>query len=352
MLTPRGSRTLACVRDGASDLPARWASTSWREELEAWLVPALAGAGLRVNGPVVQDRVRFWSTVLHVETDGGRVWVKENAPSQAFEARLVVEVERLAPGRMPPVVATEPDRGWVATRDIGTPMGSRPEVADEAWVELVTEWAELQRDLLPHGPELLATGLSAFPETDAVGWAADLADELDALPSDDPRRLSTAERAHVEAGLPAVATAAEELGSSGLAPSLEHNDLHLGNAFHAEGERVRFIDLGDAVLAHPLTAFRIPVWILAERRGGIADPLVRRVVDAALEPWTDVLPLTDLRALLPAADRVSCLHRALSWRRLVADVPLRVVDPDYRRSHAEWLLTATDPDPFMRATGS
>ncbi len=58
---------------------------------------------------------------------------------------------------------------------------------------------------------------------------------------------------------------------------------------------------------------------------------------------------SDLRALLPAADRISCLHRALSWRRLVEDVPLRAVDPAFVRSYAEWLLVATDPDPYTAA---
>jgi hypothetical protein len=331
------------------DLPATWASEQWRVELEAWLLPTLADAGLTVTGPLERSRTRFWSTVLHVETDAGRVWVKENAPSQAFEACLVDAVERLAPGRMPPVVAVEPGRGWLATRDIGTPLRGRDDVPDEAWTELASAWAGLQHDLAPHADALLGTGLSAVPESGIAQWAAALADELGRLPGEDPRALTDEERRHVAAGLPLVEEAAAVLASSGLPASLEHNDLHLGNAFHAPGAPMQFIDLGDAVWAHPLTAFRIPVWVLSARRRDRADALVRRVVDAALEPWTDRMPRADLEALLPAADRVSCLHRALSWRRLVEDVPLGVVDPEYVRSYAEWLLIATDPDPYTAA---
>jgi hypothetical protein len=335
---------------GPRDLPSLWASPEWRAELEAWFLPALADAGLEVTGAVVQDRIRFWSTVLHVETDAGRVWVKENAPSQAFEAGLVTTVERLAPGRTAPVVAAETGRGWLATRDAGAPLGTRPDVADEAWVEMVAAWAGVQRDLEGHRDDVLATGVDIFPD-DAAGWAAALADDLAALPAGDPRALSDAERRHVEAGLPLVAAAAEELVASGLPCSLQHNDLHLGNAVHAPGSPMQFIDLGDVVWAHPLTTFRIPLWILAERSGGPDDPLVRRVADAALEPWTDRMPLAELRALLPAADRVSGLHRALSWRRLVEDVPLAAVQPaEYARAHVEWLLVATADDPYARAT--
>ena len=84
------------------DLPALWRSPQWRAEIEAWLGPALAAAGRTATGPLVQERVRFWSTVLSIETDAGRVWVKENAPSQAFEAALVVAVEELVPRTVRP----------------------------------------------------------------------------------------------------------------------------------------------------------------------------------------------------------------------------------------------------------
>lgn len=335
---------------GPRDLPALWASPQWRAALEGWLLPALSDAGLSATGPVVQERIRFWSTVLHVETDAGRVWVKENAPSQAFEARLVPVVERLAPGRMPPVVAAEADRGRLATRDVGTPLGARPDVPDDAWLELVTQWARLQRELERHPEDVLASGVDAFPD-DAAGWAATLLDAFVALPSEDPRSPTVEERRQVERGLPLLAGAAEELVASGLPSSLQHNDLHLGNAMHGDSSPMRFIDLGDVVWAHPLTAFRIPLWGLAQRNGGPDDALVRRVADAALESWTDLLPLAGLRELLPAADRVSCLHRALSWERLVADVPLSAVQPpEYARASLEWLLVATDPDPWARAT--
>ena len=52
---------------------------------------------------------------------------------------------------------------------------------------------------------------------------------------------------------------------------------------------------------------------------------------------------------MPAADRLSCLHRAESWRRLQRDVPLRVVDEDFVRSAVEWVVDAAAPDPYASA---
>ncbi len=82
--------------------------------------------------------MRFWSTVLHVETDAGRVWVKENAPSQAFEAGLVQVVEGIVPGLCAPLVAVDTERGWFATADLGLPLwhdGTPPPPDD--WVAVV-----------------------------------------------------------------------------------------------------------------------------------------------------------------------------------------------------------------------
>jgi hypothetical protein len=334
------------------DLPALWRTQEWRVELEAWLLPALEAAGRRVTGPVVQERVRFWSTVLHVETDAGRVWVKENAPSQAFEAGLVAAVDRLAPGSVAPVLAVEPERGWLATADLGLPMWhdeTPPPVED--WVAVVADYARAQRSLSAHEDALLATGLPTFPRDpeDVVAWVEDLVADLLALPGDDPRRPTDEEAAAVRDGLGRIHAAAADLVASGLPAALQHNDLHLGNAFRRDGGAA-YIDLGDALWTHPLTTARIPVWIMRTRFALSENhPDVARTLEAFITPWTDLAGHDDLVALLPAADRLSCLHRAETWRRLQADVPVTCVEGPFLRSVAEWLVDAAAPDPYASA---
>ena len=338
----------------ARDLPALWRSPQWRAGLEAWLVPALAGAGVTVTGPVVQERVRFWSTVLHVETDAGRVWVKENAPSQAFEASLVAAVERFVPGLCAPVLAVEPQRGWLATADLGRPMwhDETPPPEDD-WVGVVAQVAAAQQVLADHEDALLATGLQPFPvrPDEVAAWVVGLLERLRALPAGDARRPTDAEMSLVDDGLGRIREAAAALADSGLPSTLQHNDLHLANAFRRPDGGAALIDLGDAVWAHPLTTLRIPVWILRHRHEEDGHgPSSRRALAAGLEPWTDRCDLAALTALVPAADRLSCLHRALSWARLHDDVLPEVVDEAYRRSPVEWVVDAAAPDPYASAT--
>jgi len=337
-----------------ADLPARWEGEDWRAGLEAWLVPALARRGVRTTGPVVRDRVRFWSVVARVETDAGRVWVKENAPSQAFEAALVEAVHGLAPDAVATPLAVDTERGWLATADLGLPMWHDEQVPPlEDWVGVVQSFGALQRALADHADLVLATGLPTFPEhPDAVlGWLDGLVAASRALPDADPRRLDDAEASAVAQGRGRIRDAAERLVAAGIPRSLQHNDLHLGNAFRRGNGAVAFIDLGDALWTHPLTAARIPLWILRHRFDLDPDSTpVRRAVDAYLEPWTDRFDRATLRALLPDAERISCLHRAESWRRLQADVPVDRVDEPFLRSVPEWLVDAAAPDPYASAT--
>ena len=334
----------------ARDLPALWRSAEWRAAIEGWLLPALEGAGLRVSGPVVQDRVRFWSTLLHVETDAGRVWVKENAPSQAFEAGLVQVVEEIVPGMCAPLVAVDAARGWFATADLGLPLW-HDETAPppDDWVAVVAGYSAAQRVLADHADAVLGAGVPLFPEApdDVVAWVTDLLDGLRALPADDPRRPTDEEAALVDDGLGRIHDAAAVLAASGLPSTLQHNDLHLANAFRRPDGGMTYIDLGDSVWAHPLTTMRIPLWIMRHRFTLAEDDRdLRRARDAGLEPWTDRFDREDLAALLPAAERLSCLHRAESWARLQRDVPLRVVDDEFVRSAVEWVVDAAAPDPY------
>ena len=335
------------------DLPALWESEEWLAALEAWLVPALDAVGVRTTAPVVRERVRFWSVVARVETDAGRVWVKENAPSQAFEAALVEVVDTLVPDAVATPLAVDRDRGWLATADLGLPMWHDEDVpplpTGSTWCRASPPCSRCS----PATPDaVLATGVPTFPEQpdDVVGWVEALAEASRALPDADPRRLDDAEAAAVADGLPRIRAAAERLAASGIPPSLQHNDLHLGNAFRRPGGAIAFIDLGDALWTHPLTAARIPLWIMRNRLGLEPDgPEVRRAVDAYLEPWTDRWDRATLRGLLADAERISCLHRAESWRRLQADVPVSRVDEPFLRSVPEWLVDAAAPDPYASA---
>ena len=336
----------------ARDLPALWESEGWLAGVEEWVVPALAERGVHTTSDVVLDRVRFWSVVARVETDAGRVWVKENAPSQSFEAALLPLVHHLVPGAVPAPLAVDLDHGWLAVADLGLPMWDDDVRGVDDWVNAGQGYGVVQGVLAGHAEAVLATGVPTFPEDpdEVLAWLDGLLAASGALPDADPRRLTDLETAAVADGVPRIRAAAERLAASGIPPSLQHNDLHLGNAFRRPDGTIAYIDLGDALWTHPLTSARTALWIMRNRLGvDPAGPEVGRAVDGYLEPWTDRWDLTTLRGLLDDADRISCLHRAESWRRLQADVPVGRVDEPFLRAVPEWLVDAAAPDPYASA---
>jgi aminoglycoside/choline kinase family phosphotransferase len=333
------------------DLPALWTSQPWRHEAHAWIDASVEATGARLTGPVEEHAVRFWSVVLRAETDRGRVWFKQNAPSQAFEAVLMEEVSAVAPDRVPPVLAVDRDRGWLLTADVGEPVGAqRPDDDGAAAAEVAAvaqSWSALQRRLAGREAAMRRARVPAFEDWNAIPYAVALADSLAALPEGDGRRLDPDGRRAVDAGLERLGEDAARLEASGIPESVEHNDLHLWNAMRGRDGGFAFIDLGDAVWSHPFGSLRILDWVMRSRLPyPPGTPEHDHLVDAYLEPWTDLAPARELRRLLPAAERMSCLHRAESWRRLMADVPLDVVEDEWLDAAGYWLLAASAADPY------
>ena len=105
------------------------------------------------------------------------------------------------------------------------------------------------------------------------------------------------------------------MAALGLPLTLNHNDLHNRNVCEVDG-RLRFFDFGDSLLTEPLGVLLIPLNILgASLDADGDDPRLWRVADAALEVWSDLAPLADLRAALPAALQLGRLGRVESWVR-------------------------------------
>ena len=68
------------------------------------------------------------------------------------------------------------------------------------------------------------------------------------------------------------------------------------------------------------------------------------VADAALEVWSDVAPIEELRAVLPDALRLGRLGRAESWRR-VAETLAPEDRAEYLGHHQTWLDMLPEPAP-------
>ena len=325
---------------------AYWAGNGFRRELTAWVTDVVGEP--RAMAPV---RQRPWSTVWRVETAAGVFFAKQNTPLQAFEAGLLSLLAALAPAHVVPVTAADPGRDLLLTPDQGPTLGDvlEPRLDAAGGEELLLATvalvmrsaAELQRDLAGHVDELVQAGLTTLTSADAVPYVQRRLDELATVPDADPRAFEPGAAAKLEAFLPALPAAVDEVGSLGLPVTLDHNDLHTYNVFEVGGH-MRFFDFGDALLTEPLGALRGPLSGLAHHfECPIDDPRLLAALEPALEVWSDLVPLPELRAALPSAFRLARLGRCESWLRCYASMTDAELG-EYGDGAAYWLASVAD----------
>ena len=294
--------------------------------------------------------MRPWSTVLRIPTDAGPVWCKALGPGTAHEARLLAAFATWrTPGIVAPI-AIDSERAWILLPDGGpTLRQTRPDGSGDhdlgAWERIVPEYAALQRSTETHASELLAMGVpDGRPEALGVAFSR-LLDRDDLW---EPDRMDPEDRDAVVAARPRlrelgpwVAAAAAELGRSGIAATIQHDDLHGGNIFVGP-DGVRFFDWGDASVAHPFGTLTVTLNSIAHRTGMTPDdPRLDRVRDAYLESWTGVHPRADLDAIVELALDLGRISRAASWERSLAGLAPEAMDGQ-GGAPAAWLADLVD----------
>lgn len=320
------------------DLMTRWVSGPWRAEVESWIGARLDEAGLAATGPVEQARLRAWSVHLTVPTSGGRFWFKENCPPLRFEAALVQRLGRLVPGQVLIPLAVEPDHGWLLSPD-GGPTLDRLGATVETYRRVMIEYGELQRAVAGHREELITTGLSALPTSEAAGRLEDQLGELARLPDDHPSRIGPEVLAAANRNRSVITEAARRLAEVPVPDSLQHNDVQPANTFATADDGVRFLDFGDAVWSHPFCVLGVAIHRIAQAWDCPRnDPRIRQVIDGYLEGWTHLADLGELRELIAPALIIARLHRYNSWHRLIPYAP----DDELRR-HAGYPESLAGP---------
>ena len=312
-----------------SDLP--WHEPAFLTDATAWIDARLADAGLRRTGPIEQPHAAWWSTAFRVPTEDGPMWCKATQPEGRFEARLTPVLASRWPDRTVEVVATDPDRGWLLTRDAGTKLR---ELSDgrvvEHWEALLPRYAEMQRELAGSVDALLALGVPELRLAALPGELASLLDEPDLLLGDRGGGVDAARLGQLRAELPAFADACARLAALPIPETLQHDDLNDGNAFLRGADHVVF-DWGDAVITHPFHTLVVALRSLAYRhRWQPGGPEVQRLLAAYLEPWSGVAGRAELENAADLARWTGTIQRSLAWRRSVLGMP-----PDIRAEHVE-----------------
>ena len=196
--------------------PQSWTDPAWLAEVRAWVDAKLAERGAQVTGEVTQPHTPWWSTALRVPTSDGVVWFKAARDPAGFEARLAQMLEQLAPKRSAELLASDPDRAWMLTRDAGTRLREHAQGPDQlrCWEELLPRYAELQGELSGRVDELLALGVPDLRLPVVASLGERLSQDADMLQTAPEDALDDAELADFrDRGTAELRRLCDELGS-------------------------------------------------------------------------------------------------------------------------------------------
>jgi hypothetical protein len=302
-----------------------WTTPQWRNEVLDWA----ASHDVVPNAEVTQVKLAAWSTVLRIPTREGYVFFKAGGPGTAYEAGLMRALVAYGTPHLLTPLGIDVARGWLLLPDGGPTLRDRlgrdKDLAH--WERVLPKYAELQRHVEHRG--------LPGAEDHRPAQLPDLYDELLA-------DLAVGPRAELEALRPKVAQWCQELTTSGITATVQHDDLHDNNVFTHRDHDV-FYDWGDASLAFPFSSLLVTLRSIAstwELEPG--SPELQRVRDCYLEAWTDTHSRTELELLALLATRVGKVSRSRAWLRALTGVEAG--------QHAEappgWLEELLEPDVF------
>jgi hypothetical protein len=324
-------RWIGELRAGAvPPVRAAWARPGWFEETSSWLLGVLQGLGRMPTGPIEQRGSWPISCGLSVDTDAGMVIVKSVPSLFGHEPELTRALSAEHPGRVPDVLAVDPERGHLVMAAFGGAQLGFEEPS--RWADGLMEMARIQQAWIGRRQEAAALGVE--DRTLAV-----LGRELESIITDEQASpgLDREKRGRLLANLPRYHDIIDRLEAGPVPETLVHGDLHPWNV-QRDGDRLVIFDWSDSCWSHPfldVATFTVRTEDLAAREA------MRSAYLAAWAEWADG---PTLRQSLRWAELLMEFHVAITWRRLTAIFEPgshSFVDQGAQR-HLEMALAATD----------
>ncbi|HEY7258902.1 MAG TPA: hypothetical protein VH459_07525 [Gaiellales bacterium] len=300
-----------------------WTDPDWVADTNSWVETSLRRIGMPLTGPIEQPRVRPWATVLRAPTRQGIVWCKGMVEPVAHEPVAVSILSRIAPARVPRLLAADAGRRLMLTADGGMRLRDLDDERRDPrrWLAMLRTYARLQRDVEHAADELAGAGVPDRRLAVLPGRVAELVDEL--------------RPEGVEGLADRVAAACEELASLRIPETIEHSDLHDAQVF-VDPEGDRFFDWGDASVAHPFLTLTVALRVFATTVGvPDSSPPVDAAIDAYLERWRSLATLAALRRGAALGRALGGASRALTWHAIAVAAP--ATEREFPGYAAEWL---------------
>jgi hypothetical protein len=307
-IRPRADELLAELRAGSPppELRPRWARRGWFDRAATWMRAAAADAGSPLTGDPSPFFLRGISALLRAPTDGRDLFLKAVFPPFHAEPVLTRLLAERFPQSVPPVIAIEPEEGWLLVEDIGSawvgdvPEPDRPAALGRGAAALVT----IQRELAPDAGSIRTLLDAGAPHRTLAELTASVAAAIGpcGFGVGDPLEPQRARRV-----ADAVDAAVARVEAVGLPESVVHGDFHSGNAALVD-DRIVIIDWSDAAISSP--AIDLVTWIAWSGDNRVE---IDAATEAWIGAWSDTVDGDALRTVVDDVLIVGAAYQIVSY---------------------------------------
>lgn len=276
---------------------------------------------------MVDVSIQPWSAVWRLPTIDGNVLIKQTTAARRHEGTVQQFCASIAPDYVDSPLAIDASSGRILLEDAGPTLHDTDYQTEglpiDSVIALVADYADFQIATIGHDELAIDTGIPLWDPARAIHETCAQGVLLNALPLNDPRHITAEQLQRVQSKTLTIDQAATRLTASPVPSCLDHGDLWPGNVLPpGRGrQRHRFIDFGDAAWTHPFLSMMMLIvecrhqWAIPElpQALNLDHPLLRRMIDAYLEPWTVYAPMPELRSTLSDALRLAPVRRSRAW---------------------------------------
>jgi hypothetical protein len=279
-LTRTASRTL--------DQRPPWFRPGWYQRARDYLAQVMQERGVVRRGPVEQVKQWSMSSVLRVDSSGGRLFLKAVVPELAHEPTVVRWLVDRWPAMAPTVVAADQQQGWWVTTDLGDLTAATLE--PRARSACLDQLARLQTRLAGTCDDLVDLGCAPLGSEQLAAQVVELLAREQlwrAAPSwrNRNRALTTAEQRRLQATETSLLERCAKLGKLPMADSLIHGDYQPTN--------VVLRSRGYGILDWSFAAVGCPLLDLAAWLDGAGEQVAAYDVRRYLKHWAPCLPAVE-----------------------------------------------------------
>lgn len=300
-----------------------WTRPGFASRVEEWIASQTSS-----DGTLSQMRISGRTCLLRYRTEASTYVFKMANPYPtvyASEPRLFEHFHTNNTGRVPPVVAIEPDRGWLLTEDLRGRLKKAFTLDD--FIEGWRLWGQIQQDWIGREDDILAFDC---PDRSLTVLESQIEPFIN-----DPMIRSYLDEEMIllfEDSIPLLHDLCRRLEAFGLPRTLVHGDFFDGNMGVVDGQPVYF-DWTDACLAHPFMDMKDLL--------GYSEADHARVRDAYLNAWRSHTSIRDLEAAWQLARPLSGFHHAVRNQKIVCEL-LPLWRPEFDHGVRDWTRFALE----------